>query len=72
MFAAGVLCLIPGEIPKGPTPLDYVRQVIGRFLDHHASHGAWAICAILVAYHFRQLRKEEHAVSKPASDPAVS
>lgn len=72
MFAAGVLCLIPGEIPKGPLPLDYARQVVGRFLDHHASHGAWAICAILVAYHVRQVRKEDEAASKRASAPAIS
>jgi hypothetical protein len=57
-FLAGVLCLIPGEIPKGPAPLDYVRQVVGRLLDHHATHGAWAISIALIAYHVRQSRKE--------------
>jgi hypothetical protein len=59
MFAAGVLCLIPGEIPKGPAPLDYARQIVGRLLDHHASHGAWAICIVMVAHHFWRSRKEE-------------
>jgi hypothetical protein len=61
MFAAGVLCLIPGEIPKGPTAMDYARQVLGRLADHHASHGAWAICAIMVAHHLWRLRKEENS-----------
>jgi hypothetical protein len=59
MFIAGVLCLIPGEIPKGPAPLDYARQIVGRLLDHHATHGAWTISMILVAYHLRQSRKEQ-------------
>jgi len=65
MFIAGVLCLIPGEIPKGPTPLDYARQVVGRLLDHRATHGAWAIALLLVGYHFWRLRKEEAAAEAP-------
>lgn len=66
MFLTGVLCLIPGEIPKGPTPLEYARQVIWRMLDHHATHGAWAICLVMAIYHVRQLRKEElAAATKP-------
>jgi hypothetical protein len=59
MFGAGVLCLIPGEIPKGPALLDYVRQVVGRLLDHHATHGAWGICMLMVAHHLWRLRKEQ-------------
>jgi len=69
MFAAGVLCLIPGEIPKGPTPLDYARQVVTRLLDHHASHGAWAICALMAAYHLWRLRKEESAEPAQPDQP---
>jgi hypothetical protein len=67
MFAAGVLCLIPGEIPKGPALLDYARQVVGRLLDHRATHGAWILAALLAGYHVLQLRKEaETATNKPA------
>jgi hypothetical protein len=69
MFAASVLCLIPGEIPKGPLPLDYVRQVVGRLLDHHATHGAWMICILMVAYHLWRSRKEEAAKSPAPTQP---
>ena len=68
MFIAGVLCLIPGDIPKGPTPLDYARQVLGRLLDHRATHGAWAIAFLLLTYHFWRLRKDE--AEMPAQTPA--
>jgi hypothetical protein len=61
MFAAGVLCLIPGEIPKGPTALEYMRQVSGRLFDHHASHIAWALCLIMAAHHVWRLKKEQEA-----------
>jgi hypothetical protein len=57
-FIAGVLCLIPGEVPKGPRPLDYLLQVLGRMLDHRATQGAWALCALFVAYHLWKTRKE--------------
>lgn len=63
MFAAGVLCLIPGEIPKGPTAIEYMKQVLGRILDHHSSHIAWTLCAIMAAHHVWRLKKE-HEVSQ--------
>ena len=58
MFAAGVLCLIPGEIPKGPAALDYARQVVGRLLDHRATHGAWFICLLMVVHHHWRSQQE--------------
>ena len=65
-FIAGVLCLIPGETPRGPRVWDFVRQVVlDRLLDHRATQIAWTICAICVIHHLWKCRTE--AVSPPAT-----
>jgi len=69
-FIAGVLCLIPGETPRGPRIGDYLRQVIfDRFLGHHATQIAWAICLGLVVHHLWRSRKEEAASAKGEGSP---
>jgi len=75
-FAAGVLCLIPGEQPHWPQAghhaskivnfaiqlVEMARQlIVMRVLEHRATQGAWGLCAILVGYHFWKTRKEEAA-----------
>ncbi len=67
-FVAGVLCLIPGDTPKGPRPWDYAREVLGRIVDHHATQIAWVLCLLLVAHHLWRTRREEAASAEaPAS-----
>jgi hypothetical protein len=66
-FITGVLCLIPGETPRGPRVLDYTIQVFGRVLEHHATQGAWAICAVIVVYHLWRTRKDAQPEAPAAS-----
>ena len=68
-FIAGILCLIPGETPKGPKPLDYVLQLSGRMLAHHATQMAWGLALILCAYHVFKTRKEDAQNEAPAAAP---
>jgi hypothetical protein len=71
-FVAGVLTLIPGEVPKGPRYIDYVVQVLGRLLDHRATQGAWMLCAILVVYHLWKERKELQPKKETEAETAVA
>lgn len=72
-FIAGVLCLIPGETPRGPRVWDYARQVLlDRLLEHRATQIAWAICAILVIHHVWKSRTEAVTTPADATPPAES
>jgi len=70
-FIAGVLCVIPGEVPKGPRIVDYLWQAVpGRILDHHATQIAWGLAFLLVVYHLRRLKLEEAAENAQTAAPA--
>jgi hypothetical protein len=69
-FIAGVLCVIPGETPRGPRVWDYLRQVlVDRLLEHRSTQIAWAISAALVIHHLWRTRKEEAANAKAPTSP---
>ncbi|MDC3953182.1 hypothetical protein [Polyangium jinanense] len=58
-FLAGVLCLIPGETPRGPRIWDYARQVLlDRLLEHRATQIAWVIAALILIHHVWRSRTE--------------
>ncbi|MDI3284646.1 hypothetical protein [Polyangium sp. 15x6] len=72
-FIAGVLCLIPGETPRGPRIWDYARQVLlDRLLEHRATQIAWVIAAVIVIHHVWKSRSEAASTPGDASSPAES
>ncbi len=71
-FIAGVLLVIPGETPRGPRIADYAIQILGRFLDHHATQISWALCVAFVAHHLWKSKKEEKAAAPAPAPPAVN
>lgn len=67
-FIAGILCLIPGEQPKGPRIIDYALQLAGRIFVHHATQMAWALALGLGLYHIVRTRKELAAAPPAPND----